>query len=61
MNHVDTKVENKSIQMPALVFSRIAGYFSPVYQGDKAFLWNKGKTSEYEERKEYLIPENLNG
>lgn len=56
------KVERKediSLVIPALVFSRIAGYFSPVYQGNKEFLWNKGKTSEYTDRLNYKIPENL--
>jgi len=46
-------------KVPALVFSRIAGYFSPVYQGDKSFLWNPGKTSEYIDRKTYIVPETV--
>lgn len=33
------------------VWSRIVGYFRPVDQ------WNKGKKSEYADRKEYLVPE----
>jgi hypothetical protein len=44
-------------KIPALVFSRIAGYFTPVYQGDKVFAWNPGKTSEYNDRKPYKVPE----
>jgi len=46
--------------IPAMVFSRICGYFSPVYIGDKPFLWSKGKTSEFNDRVSYKIPENLN-
>jgi hypothetical protein len=53
----DPKVNG--IKIPALVFSRVAGYFSPVYNGDKDFLWNKGKTSEFKDRKNYVIPENI--
>ena len=47
------------IKIPAMVFSRCCGYFSPVYIGDKSFLWNKGKTAEYQDRKVYKIPEGL--
>lgn len=36
-------------QSPCEVWSRIVGYFRPVDQ------WNKGKKSEYQERKEYVV------
>ena len=35
-------------------YSRVAGYFRPVNQ------WNPGKQSEFSDRKEYIIPENIN-
>ena len=31
------------------VWSRIVGYFRPIVE------WNKGKKSEYKDRKEYLV------
>ena len=42
---------DKTIKIPALVFSRISGYFSPVFHGDKNHSWNPGKTEEFSERK----------
>jgi len=34
------------------IWSRVVGYYRPVSH------WNKGKQSEFDERKEYLVPEN---
>lgn len=45
-----------NIKIPALVFSRVAGYFTAVYRGDKKFGWNPGKTAEYDDRKTYSVP-----
>lgn len=35
------------------VYSRVSGYLRPVAQ------WNKGKAAEFEQRKEFMIPENV--
>lgn len=37
--------------VPAEVYSRISGYFRPVYVNGKSGQWNKGKTEEFKERK----------
>lgn len=38
-------------KIPAEVFSRISGYFRPVYVNGKTGQWNRGKTEEFKERK----------
>lgn len=38
-------------QVPAEIYSRVSGYFRPVQQ------WNRGKQSEYSERKKAIIKE----
>lgn len=38
-------------RQPCEVYSRIVGYIRPVKQ------WNDGKQAEFDERKEYKIPE----
>lgn len=34
-------------KIPTEIYSRVVGYYRPVHQ------WNKGKQSEFEQRKEY--------
>ncbi len=41
----------KTKKMPVEVYSRIVGYFRPVNQ------WNKGKREEFNERKDFTLPE----
>jgi len=45
------KVIDKTLAIPAEVYSRISGYFRPVYVNGKSGQWNKGKTEEFSERK----------
>jgi anaerobic ribonucleoside-triphosphate reductase len=40
-------MNNKKLQIPVEVYSRVVGYFRPVNQ------WNKGKQEEFRERKVY--------
>ncbi len=40
-------------EIPTEVYSRVSGYFRPTRQ------WNKGKKSEFEERKYMRIPEGV--
>ena len=47
-------MEDKNIKMPAMIFSRVVGYFQPVDQ------WNKGKKEEFAERKTLKYEERLN-
>jgi len=42
-------MQKKGLKVPVEVYSRVAGYFRPVNQ------WNKGKQSEFADRKEYVI------
>ena len=42
-----------SIKQPCEVYSRVVGYIRPVQQ------WHKGKKQEYEERKEFSLPEGM--
>lgn len=42
-------------QVPAEVYSRIVGYFRPVYTNGKTGQWNKGKQEEFLERKTITI------
>ena len=46
-----------NIKIPAEVYSRISGYFRPVYTNGKSGQWNKGKQSEFEDRKYLNISE----
>ncbi|MFH1967850.1 MAG: anaerobic ribonucleoside-triphosphate reductase, partial [bacterium] len=39
-----------TIKQPCEVYSRVVGYIRPVQQ------WHKGKQTEYEERKEFILP-----
>jgi ribonucleoside-triphosphate reductase len=48
MNKPEPKPE---LKVPVEVYSRVCGFYTPV-QG-----WNPGKTQEFLNRKEYLIPE----
>lgn len=41
--------ESKVMKVPTEVFSRVSGYFRPINQ------WNKGKQSEFKERKKISI------
>ena len=43
--------KEKIKKIPAEVYSRISGYFRPVYVNGKIGQWNRGKTEEYKERK----------
>jgi anaerobic ribonucleoside-triphosphate reductase len=36
-------------KVPCIIFSRVVGYFSPIYE------WNKGKKEEFAERKEISL------
>ena len=38
-------------KLPCEIYSRIVGYFRPVAQ------WNKGKLTEFRERKTFIIPD----
>lgn len=50
-------MENKKI--PTEVYSRISGYFRPVYTNGETGQWNKGKEEEFKERQKMKVPENL--
>ena len=39
--------------IPCEIYTRVVGFFRPVSA------WNKGKQSEYADRKPYKIPENV--
>lgn len=39
----------KEKRIPTEIYSRVVGYYRPVHQ------WNRGKQSEFEERKEYDV------
>ena len=41
------------LKMPAMIFSRVVGYFQPVEQ------WNTGKKEEFKERKYLKYEERL--
>ena len=45
------------LKIPAEVFSRISGYYRPVYTNGKAGQWNPGKTAEFSERRKIKVPE----
>lgn len=47
----------KQIKVPTETYSRVVGYFRPVYFGDKSGNWNKGKTEEFKERTYLKIPD----
>ena len=54
MNYVEDSQKNKQkteLKVPVEVFSRVVGYFRPVYFGERAGSWNRGKTEEFSERK----------
>jgi hypothetical protein len=59
MNYVKTGTENKSLVIPSEVYSRISGYYRPVYTNGKKGQWNPGKSEEFGERKTLKIPEDL--
>ncbi len=40
-------MKGRELKVPVEVYSRVVGYFRPVDQ------WNKGKQSEFKERREY--------
>jgi anaerobic ribonucleoside-triphosphate reductase len=44
-----------TIKQPCEVYSRVVGYIRPVQQ------WHKGKKQEYDERKEFVVSEPVNG
>ncbi len=44
------------IKIPAIIYSRVVGYFSPQSIGG-VNKWNKGKASEFQDRKTYKIGE----
>ena len=46
----------KEIKIAAEVFSRVSGYFRPVYTNGKTGHWNKGKTEEFSQRKMLKVP-----
>ena len=54
MNYVNTEVKNKSLVIPAEIYSRISGYYRPVFQ------WNNAKRQEFKERLNLKIPGELN-
>jgi hypothetical protein len=43
----------KGIKIPAEVYSRVSGYYRPVSQ------WNKGKQSEFKDRKVTLLNDDI--
>ena len=57
MTHYTCENDTKEteLKMPALIYSRIVGYYSPVNKD-----WNKGKKEEFRQRKTYKLPEGLN-
>lgn len=46
----------KSKQIPTEVYSRVSGYFRPVFTNGRTGQWNPGKTEEHKERTPYSIP-----
>jgi len=54
MNYVNPEVTNKSLVIPAIIYSRVSGFYSPTMQ------FNKGKASEFADRVYYKIPGELN-
>jgi len=44
-------IECENLTIPCHVYSRVSGYFTPVYFGDKHANWNRGKTEEFSERR----------
>lgn len=47
------------MKIPTEVYSRVSGYFRPVFTNGKTGQWNKGKTEEFKERKFYSIEKAL--
>lgn len=45
------KILEINLSVPCHVFSRVSGYYTPVYFGDKSANWNKGKQEEFNERR----------
>ena len=41
------------LKVPAMIYSRVSGYYNPVNN------FNKGKKSEFEERKDLKIPDQI--
>ena len=41
-------------KIPCEIYSRVVGYFRPVSQ------WNPGKQQEFKDRKNIIIPEEIN-
>ena len=48
-------------KIPAQIYSRVAGYFAMVSNGDKKGTWNLGKSEEFKERVTYKIPDLVKG
>lgn len=58
MNHITDAVLSQKVKViPAEVYSRISGYYRPVYTNGKSGQWNRAKTEEFTQRK-YLNIEN---
>jgi anaerobic ribonucleoside-triphosphate reductase len=53
MNYVNPEAQSKSLVIPAEIYSRISGYYRPVFQ------WNNAKRQEFKERLNLKVPENL--
>lgn len=49
MNHIEKKTETEA-KVQCEIYTRVAGYFRPVNQ------FNKGKQSEYSDRKTVKLP-----
>lgn len=45
------KIVDRIKKVPTEIYSRVVGYYRPVYQ------WNKGKQSEFADRKEVKVKE----
>jgi len=48
------------MKVPTMIFSRVCGYFSPIVINEdgtagKGNTWNRGKFSEFQDRKMYKI------
>jgi hypothetical protein len=48
-NLINKIKERQMLKIPCEIYSRCCGYFRPIAQ------WNKGKQSEFEDRKNYIV------
>lgn len=48
----------ETMKVPAIIYSRVVGYFSPVSEGNVS-MWNKGKAEEFKERVPYDLNKSL--